>query len=408
MSDNARPVPMLRQISTHAMMRHLVRGPRSRADLARDTGLSKQTTSDVIRILDAAGWVRELGLQSTGVGRSPLLYCVNPDAGAVLGADIGASRVVMELSDASGARLASHEARIDSIPPGRLIDTLLDGCSRFVAEAAGDRPLRFACFSTPGIVEPGTGRLSNVRNLPDLTGADLPGRFSAALGCSVVVENDVNSALVGESWCGAANLIDDVAYVGLGTGVGMGLMMQGRVLRGANGAAGEIASLPIGADSRDAEAPSRGTLERVLGVRAILAPLAASDRPSELIAEFGRQLDAGDPEARAILERIGSLCAQLVLSIQAIVDPQAVIMGGMLGLVPGVVEATEAELAVRTARPVRILRAGLGLRSTITGAGYIALTGMYNSVFSPHLEAKQHDSPWPIAPPPRRMPGAGS
>ena len=224
--------------------------------------------------------------------------------------------------------------------------------------------------------------------------------FAEALQCSVVVENDVNSALVGESWCGAANHLDDVAYVGLGTGVGLGLMVQGRLLRGATGAAGEIASLPIGA-----EALSRGTLERVLGVRSILAPLGGADGPRERVAEFTRRLQAGDDGAEAILNRIGSLSAQLVLSVQAIVDPQAVVMGGMLGLVPGVVDATRDELAVRTSRPVPILQAGLGLRSAITGACYIALTGMYNAVFSPHLETRLLDTPWPIAPPASETPG---
>ncbi|TQS70076.1 ROK family transcriptional regulator [Rhodobacteraceae bacterium] len=396
MDDTTKPPTILRQISMHSVMRLLVQGARSRSDLARETGLSKQTISDVMRTLEDLGWVRNIGTRAGGMGRSAVLYEVERRAGMVLGMDIGASRFRIELCDMLGGSLASQEMRTEHLRGDRLLYDILDYSRKVIAECGKGRVLRFACLATPGVVHPGTGHLTRVSALPSLSGIDLAGALEQGLGCTTLVENDMNAAILGERWRGTARDMEDVAYVGLGTGVGQGLIVGGRLWRGATGAAGEVANLPIGADSLEPESLARGTLERVLGMPQILQSYALPAGRAASLAAFTHALEAQDAAAQEVLERIGGLSAQLVLSIQAMLDPQAVVMGGMLGLVPGVVEKTRDHLARRSPRPVRLLSAGLGLRSTVMGASYLALTGMYNQVFTPQLESRSLDQPWPL------------
>lgn len=388
--------PILRQISTRSVMGILIRGPRSRADLAIDTGLSKQTMSEVIRALETAGWVRNIGTNSGRLGRSPVLYEVDTKAGVVLGLDIGASRFKLSLSDVCATELAGREVTTASLAAGRLVDEIISHAKTLYSEEAHGRPLRFACLATPGVVHPESGRLSMAPNLRGLTGIDLVGALREGLGCDVVVENDVNAAIIGERWQGVARQADHAAYLALGTGVGLGLVAGGRLMRGATGAAGEVAYLPIGQDSLDRESIERGTLERSLGIPTVLADFISPHGTTATVADFASAIMDGDPQARAALKKIGELGALLALSVQAMFDPEVIVVGGILGLVPSVFDALEKELACRTARRVNLVGGSLGLRATVTGATYLALTAMFNQTFSPQLERQSLDLPWPV------------
>ncbi len=396
MNTKDKPPPILRQISTSSVMGILIRGPRSRTDLAADTGLSKQTMSEVIRTLETAGWVRDIGTNSGRLGRSPILYEVDSMAGVVLGLDVGASRVKLSLSDVRAIELARREVPTASLAAGRLVDDIIDHAKALFSEAAKGRPLRYVCLATPGVIHPETGRLSMAPNLRGLTGIDLVGALRDGLGCDVIVENDVNAAIIGERWQGVARHADHAAYLALGTGIGLGLVADGRLMRGATGAAGEVAYLPIGLDSLDRESIERGTLERSLGIPTVLADFISPDGTTATVADFAAAIAAGDPKARAALGRIGELGALLALSVQAMFDPEVIVVGGILGLVPSVFEELQRELARRTARRVNLVGGSLGLQATVTGATYLALTAMFNQMFSPQLERQSLDLPWPV------------
>jgi predicted NBD/HSP70 family sugar kinase len=391
-----KPPQTLRQMSISSVMSILIRGPRSRADLAIDTGLSKQTMSEAIRALEGAGWVHDVGTTTGRLGRSAILYEIDSRAGAVLGLDIGATRFKLSLSDVRGAELAAREMPTASLGSGRLVAAIVEQALALVAEAAAGRPLRHACLATPGVVHPETGRLTMAPNLPALAGIDLADALHDGLGCEVIVENDVNAAIVGERWQGEAQQAEHAAYLALGTGIGLGLVAAGRLMRGATGAAGEVSYLPIGHDSLDPESIERGALERSLGLRAVLADFAAPGGTANTISAFCAALAAQAPGALAARTRIGELGALLALSVQAMFDPEVIVVGGTLGLIPSVFSALEGELARRTARRVNLVRGSLGLRATVTGASFLALTGMFNQMFSPLLDRQALNLPWPV------------
>ncbi|SKA12699.1 ROK family protein [Consotaella salsifontis] len=391
--------PVLHHLSISAVVRILIKGARSRADLAVDTGLSKQTMSEAIRTLESAGWVHSVGVTSGRLGRSAILYEIDTRAGAVLGLDIGATRFKLLLSDVRGQPLAEREIPTSSLDPARLTQEIITQAKAFVGASAEGRPLRYVCLATPGVVTPQSGLLAMAPNLPALAGINLSHALREGLGCTVDIENDVNAAAVGERWQGEARSAHHAAYLALGTGIGVGLIADGRLLRGATGAAGEVSYLPIGTESLDKESISRGALERSLGVKAALADFASSRTAPQTVAAFLEALENDDQRAKQALKRIGELGALLVLSVQAMFDPQVIVLGGILGLAPPVLDALRHEISLRTARPVNLVRSALGLRAPVIGATQLALTGLFQEVFSPQADRQSLQLAWPIPEP---------
>ncbi len=370
--------PILRQISESAVITVLRRdGARSRADLAKETGLSKQTMSEVIRALEAAGWVRQTGMTSGRVGRAAVLYEIDGRAGCLAGIDLGATWLRLSLTDVLGAELASREIRTEALG-GDLPAGIAKALSQLMPDSAG--PLRHACLSVPGVIDPGTGRLTMAPQLPALMGVDLSAAMQAALGCPVVVENDVNAAMLGEYWRGEAEATS-AAYISLGTGVGMGAIIDEQLLRGARGAAGEVAYLPIGGDPQAGESRKLGTLEAQLGAAALLARWHQAGGQGVRLDDLAQAARVGDAAAAEVIAHAGKLGGALLISVQAMLDPALVVIGGKVGSLPQVFEAIRSEVATIAPRPMQLIPGALGARASVVGAAAQAREAMFEALF---------------------------
>ena len=264
----ARP-SLIRAMNEQLLLEHIrQRGPCSRAELARVSGLSKPTVLLALDNVERAGLVRIAG-QRTGVpGRSARLYEIRPDAGLVLGLDIGHEYVRGAIADLSGEIRArqSLRARATSVR-GRVAE--LVGLADMLCESAGaSRPaITQTVIGSPGVYDP---RRNAMKFTGGLRGWDRPAALAGlreAFGPSLVMENDVDAAALAERALGHGREVDHFAFVHIGTGIGMGLVLGGQLLRGAHGVAGEIAFLPLsggpGPDEHadEQEARRRGTLE---------------------------------------------------------------------------------------------------------------------------------------------------
>ncbi|GGM34895.1 hypothetical protein GCM10012275_02670 [Longimycelium tulufanense] len=246
------------QVGNPASMRELnqrlvwdllrARGATTRPAIAKETGLSKPTVGQALVGLEEAGLVRTAGQHSTGPGRSAVLYEADPSAGHVLGVDIGRERIRLAVADLSGTVASRLDARngchsADALV--RLVRELANGAVERAGLAPGD--VVTTVVGSPGVVDPRSRGLRFAPNLPGWSRAGLLDELTAVLGENLVVENDANLAAVGERQHGAAQGVDDFAYLAVGTGLGIGLVAGGEVFRGAHGAAGEIGYLPFGA-----------------------------------------------------------------------------------------------------------------------------------------------------------------
>ena len=307
----------------------------------------------------------------------------------VVGIDLGGTKVFGALVDATQTGLGAVLADAKSATPDDGVDSVLDAVVDLVRSL--DPTPEAVGIGTPGVVEPGTGR---VLLAPNLSGFDQPvdvGRLlGERLGCEVVVGNDVNVAALGEVRAGAGVGHDDVLAVWLGTGLGAGLVLDGRLRVGPHGLAGELGHAVVVPDGRRCGCGGRGHLEAYIGRRALevrARELHAEGRTTELVElagdapmkskVFRTAYDAGDEVARELLdEGIGHL-GTAVVNVAVTVDIDAVVVGGGLGERFGAIVTERVAASLRTlgfagVRPV-VVEAVLGDHAGALGAARLAV-----------------------------------
>ncbi|TMK28583.1 MAG: ROK family transcriptional regulator [Actinobacteria bacterium] len=217
------------------------RPPISRAEISRLAGISKPTVSLALQSLLDAGLVRETSAEPGRPSYGAVFFEPVPDAAFVLGLDLGARFLRGAICDLGGTirarqdieiRGADAEGALSAI--GSLHDALIE-----VSDVPGEL-IDGAVVGVPGVVEAATGTLQLATNVPGLEGRAFGDEVSERLGLAVSLENDINLAALGERWLGVARGVDDFAFLSIGTGMGVGLVLGGKLHRGHNGAAGEV------------------------------------------------------------------------------------------------------------------------------------------------------------------------
>jgi len=384
MTADPTDVPIARQISMHAVTRALLAsGPTSRAELAKRTGLSKQTISDVVRELEAAGWLAPLGRTAGRPGRSAVTYAINGRAAIAGAIDLGGTKlhvaIVDLLGEVIGETIEPTDPRggahvLDQI--GRLLDQLM------AAVPPALRRLRLVVLGVPGILHPETGHITVAPNIHGLSDLDVRRALAGHAGAPVAIENDVNLAARGEQWRGHGVGIGNFVFIALGTGIGMGIIADGHLLRGGRGGAGEIAYLPIGGDPFDARGFRQGTLESAVGSVAIAERYAGLANTSGMtVRDIFARLAEGDAAAAAMLEEAARLVAAAIAAVTAVLDPELVVLGGGIGARPELLDSVRRLLPRCTPFPPRLELSALGNRATLTGAIGVAVGRMHDEFF---------------------------
>jgi predicted NBD/HSP70 family sugar kinase len=345
----ARP-QLIRALNEQLLLSHIRQvGPCSRADLARISGLSKPTVSQALANVERSGLVRIAG-QRTGVpGRSALLYEIRPDAGFVLGLDIGQNYLRGALADLTGEIRAKHSARTKASSVRGRVAELIGLADSLCADAGVARSaITQTVIGSPGVYDPRRGAMALTGGLAGLLSrpAVLAG-LREAFGADLVLENDVDAAALAEQARGHGREFSSFAFVWIGTGIGLGLVLDGRLHRGAHGVAGEIAYMPIsepqGADEQDAR--RRGTLEAAGSAPAVVraARRAGMRGPVSALRVF-EAAARGDERAAAVVAAEARLVAKAISAVVTVVDPALVVLGGGIGQAPGFAVAVTAEL----------------------------------------------------------------
>ena len=375
--------PVARQQSVRLVVERLLRDRSvSRAEIARSTGLSKQTISEVMRDLERDGWVHEDGQIQGSVGRSAVTYALRPDAAFVLGIDLGGTKLHIALADLHGEIVA------ESIEP-----TSCDGGAAVVAQiermkdallqraSVSAQRLRGGVMGSPGMVDPASGSIVIAPNIPGLDSLDVRAALRERLGIDVAIENDVNLAAIGEHWRGNSRKARSFAFIGVGTGIGMGIFSNGYLVRGARGAAGEIAYLPLGGDPYDARGLRFGTLETAIGSAGIVERyIALGGAPGSTVRDVFDRL-AVEEAARVTIDEVSRILTTAILAVHSILDSEIIIMGGSIGARPELKVRIDEHLGRCMREPVRIELSALVNRATLIGAIGSAIDLVHRSLF---------------------------
>ncbi|MET8143154.1 ROK family protein [Sphaerisporangium sp. NPDC005288] len=379
---------VLRVMNERAVFAEIFKlGKVSRPELAQATGLSKPTISMALTDLERAGLVRPVGLRAGNTGRAALLYEIRPQAGWVLAVDVGREFVRLALADLVGDIAARRdEHRRGGETPDELV-AWLGGLARELVDEAGAAlaDITLTVFGTPGIHDKETGSLQLAPNLP---GWDRPGAIELLAGVAAdapyVVENDVDLAAVGEGAYGLGQGVDHFALVWIGTGIGMGVVIDGKLYRGAQGAAGEISYMPVG-EGDPLVNRGRGMLESVASADGVVA--LATRLGMEGVTSAKDVFDAAraaDPVARRVVAIEADHIAHALAGVIAVLDPQLVVLGGGIGVQAGdllIGPVTDCLRDLVALRVPMIEASDLGTEAVLLGAMAVGLTAARDLVF---------------------------
>jgi predicted NBD/HSP70 family sugar kinase len=376
---------LLRERSEQAVLEVVFReGPITRPEIAARTNLSKPTVSAVVDRLERADLVHATGEREGRRGRKPMAYVVSDRAGFVVGVDVGGANVRAGATDLYGELVCDRQEPTTSGGARAVGQQMLRMVNDVVttSQVSHQRLLALG-ISTPGVVDQRTRMMSLAYNVSPDGGFDPLGVIGRRYDVPVLVDNNINLAAVGEKWGGLAQRVATFAYVSIGAGVGMGVVIDDEVVRGAHGAAGEICYLPIGSDPFNERHRLHGGLEDEIGAAAIVAAWHDEDGPAPASAgEVFERARAGHPAARQIVDNVARHVGVAIASVCAVIDPELVVLGGGIGsnaLLLAPVRATAAALFPLTAR---IETSMLGEKAALQGAIAIALREARRQLFS--------------------------
>jgi predicted NBD/HSP70 family sugar kinase/biotin operon repressor len=355
-------------------------GPTSRAQLGRATGLSRTTVSNLVQELIEAGQVIETTDRGRphkgGSGRPPVMVALAAPSGGVAGVDIGHRHLRVAIADRSGQVLAEDQASLDVDGHGGQTLARAAAMVSALLVRSGLERLHGAGMCLPAPIDRRSSRISSgiLPGWRDLVPADV---LERELGVPVTVDNDANLGALAELHHGAARGISDLVYLKVASGLGAGIVLGGRLHRGATGIAGEIGHVQIREDGHVCRCGNRGCLETEVAIPQLLALLQpAYDEP--LDARRLQALDEeGDAGVRRVLSDAGSTMGRALADLCNSLNPEQVVIGGPLGAAPsllqGVRTAMDRYAQPNTAAALRVVSGELADQAEVRGAIALAI-----------------------------------
>ena len=315
--------------------------PTSRAVLARLSRLSKPTVSAQVEALLATGLVIETGQGQSGErgGKKPTQLEFNADYGCIVVAEIGPAEIRLALTDLNGTIRAtsslSTEARLGA---GRVVAKLEQGIRDLLSQPGQTPNLCLIAVGAPGRVDVERGVVLDAGNVFDWENIPIAEPLNRVFRTSVLVDNIVNLAALGEMTYGAAQGVSDFIFVQHGTGIGCGVVLGGKIHHGSNWAAGEIAHLTLNLQEAGKDWTPRGYLEMQVGADRVAERVRAAQRRDPALnrfqdggSEIGSLLRAakeGNAIAREIVADLVLHLGTAIAHIAATYDPSLVVLQG--------------------------------------------------------------------------------
>jgi predicted NBD/HSP70 family sugar kinase len=346
------------------------RGPMPQAELARASGLSPATVSSIVGELRSLGWLEPGGARGDSV-------VLSRTAGVAIGVDFGHSHVRVAIADLAHTVLAEAEEPVevdqdaaDSIAiAGTLVRRLLSETGAGSVTGVG--------MGLPG---PLSGdEVGDSAILPGWIGARPEAMLRDELGLPVRVDNDANLGALAETVWGAGRGCSDLVYVKAATGIGAGLVLSGRLYRGATGAAGELGHLPVDETGPICRCGNRGCLETFAGADAILEPLRRRRASVSTLRDVIAAAADGDRACARVIEDAGRALGRGVAGACNLLAPERVVVGGELAqageLLLEPLRGALRRAAIGSMRDVDVVAGVLGERAEVLGAVALVLHG---------------------------------
>jgi predicted NBD/HSP70 family sugar kinase len=359
-------------------------GSLTQAEIARTTGLSAATVSNIVRELRDNGTVQVTPTSSGG--RRARSVALSGDAGIVVGVDFGHSHLRVAVGNLAHQVLAEQSEPIDVDASaaegfdraeqlvGRLVESTGIGRDKVLGVGLG----------VPGPIDVESGTLGSTAILPGWSGTNPRQELAGRLGVPVQVDNDANLGALGELVWGAGRGVRDLAYIKVASGVGAGLVVDGRIYRGPGGTAGEIGHITLDEAGPVCRCGNRGCLETFTAARYVLELLRGSHGDQLTIPKMVQLGREGDPGCRRVIGDVGRHIGMGVASLCNLLNPSRVVLGGDLAeageLVLGPIRESVSRYAIPSAaQRLSVMPGALGARAEVLGALALVLSELGDS-----------------------------
>ncbi len=388
------------------VLRHLRdHGPRSRARLAAELGLTRSAVSALVAELEELGVVRAAGVERGHVGRPGTAVELDGRTVCGIGAEINVNHIATIALDLTGEVVAEHRVALDAhaLPATEVLDRLGALVERTDTDArAAGRQVAGCVVGVAGLLDHTHEVLTvgpNLRWHDVPVGAVLRGRLGA--GYPVAIENEGNLAAIAESVPGDPARQDVLVIFGE-VGVGGGIVADGRLLRGHQGYAGEFGHMIVEPGGRRCGCGRVGCWETVAGMRALLDAAADPDDPvrdprlslDERLAEINRRADLGDMRTLAALDQVGAAVGTGVAMLTNVLNPAAIVLSGYFAVIghhlrPTISEHLVAGVLAPRAGGTRVEFSTLGFTAAVRGGATVALDAVFDdpTVVAPRSDA---------------------
>lgn len=381
----------LRRHNLGTVLRHLRdSGPRSRARIATETGLNKATVSSLVAELAERGLVREGDIERGQVGRPGQTVEID---GRVcgLGIELGIDHIATHVLDLRGDTVAASRSpvMVQELGPEYTLSRLAELIDEITIEtAAAGRDVVGVAVGVPGLVETAHGILRVATNLGwrDINVVDELMSLLHGPAYSVLLDNDANLGAIAEHAMGAATGARTMVYVTGEVGVGGGVIVDGQVMRGAEGYAGEVGHMVVSADGLLCGCGRRGCWETVAGLPALQRQVADPEDPigdpamdlEHRLAEIIRRARLGDARTRRGLDAIGTGVGLGVSILANVFNPQVIVLGGYFAvlseyLVPAIENELASRMVARSLSGCRVERSAYPFAAAARGGAHVVL-----------------------------------
>jgi predicted NBD/HSP70 family sugar kinase len=355
----------------------LIRGGEAttRAELARHTGLARSTVAQRVDALLANALVYEAGGSASTGGRPPTTLAFNDAAGVVLVADLGATHSRVAVTDLAGQVLVDEALELDINADPEKVLKRIDACFGALRKGRpwASRPVRGIGVGVPAPVSFATGQPVRPPIMPAWDGFRIGDWFAERYGVPVLVDNDVNLMAAGEHWAHWRET-EHFLFIKVGTGIGCGAIVGGRIHRGAQGAAGDVGHIRV---TSPLEVPcgcgNINCLEALAGGGALARRLEVAN--SRDVITLVRK---GEPQAVALVREAGRLIGEVLAACVNLLNPDVIVVGGDLAeaheqLLAGIREVTFQRSTPLATQTLRTAESRLGDRAGITGAAIMVI-----------------------------------
>jgi predicted NBD/HSP70 family sugar kinase len=354
--------------------------PRTRAELAAMTGLARSTVGVRLDALTEVGLVGAVHTAASTGGRPPAQVALLPTARLVVAADLGASHGRVSITDLMARPLATTESRIDiATGPIPVLEWLLDAVDGLLDSVSRSRDDVVAIgIGLPGPVEFSTGRPANPPIMPGWDGFDVPGWLHQHIEAHVLVDNDVNIAALGERQQGWPD-VDHLLFVKVATGIGSGIVSEGRIQRGAQGTAGDIGHVRVAsAGEVPCHCGNTGCLEAVASGPAIARRLREKGHDVATSEDILQLVARADLDAIGAVRHAGRMIGEVLATCVSLMNPSVIALGGSITqagehLLAGVREVVYARSMPLATEHLVIAQSRAGATAAMTGAAALAI-----------------------------------